>query len=99
MITMYKIFEFDPDKIETVNEILSDDLISRQTTSVRDGKSLGVKEDVSYALVEGSEESIEKAEELFKEEEIEAPDDQEEIREAMKEEEKAAAQGMGTVFG
>ncbi len=96
---MYKIFEFDPDKIETVNEILSDDLISRQTTSVRDGKSLGVKEDVSYALVEGSEESIEKAEELFKEEEIEAPDDQEEIREAMKEEEKAAAQGMGTVFG
>ncbi len=96
---MYEVFVVDSDKKDAMNEIISDDLISRQTTSVRDGKSLGFKEDVFYALIEGSEEAIERATELFTEEDIEKAENAEEVKEAIKKEDEAAAQGMGTVFG
>lgn len=96
---MYEVFVVDSEKKDIMDEIISDDLISRQTSSVRDGKSLGFKEGVFYALIEGSEEAIEKANELFSDEGIETVDDPEEIKEAIKKEDEAAAEGMGTVFG
>lgn len=96
---MYDVFVVDSEKKDIMDEIISDDLISRQTTSVRDGKSLGFEEDVFYALIEGSEEAIERAKELFSDEGIETADNSEEIKEAIKKEDEAAAQGMGTVFG
>ena len=96
---MYEVFVVNSEKKDIMDEIISDDLISRQTTSVRDGKSLGFKEDVFYALIEGSEEAIKRAKELFSDEGIETADNPEEIKEAIKKEDEAAAQGMGTVFG
>ncbi len=96
---MYAVFEVDSDKFELIQDVLSDELVSRQTTSIRDGKSLGMKEDVNYFLVEGSEEAVERAVELFSEEGIEKAENAEEVKKAIEKEDEAAAQGMGTVFG
>ena len=96
---MYKVFEVKLEKDEIISEVISDDLVSRQTISVRDGKSLGMKEDVKYAMIEGSEEAIERAEEIFSEEDVGEAENAEKVREKIKEEDQAAAEGMGTVFG
>lgn len=96
---MYKVFEVKLEKDEIISEVISDDLVSRQTISVRDGKSLGLKEGVKYAMIEGSEEAIERAEEIFSEEDVGEAENSEKVREKIKEEDQAAAEGMGTVFG
>ncbi|MBS3816394.1 MAG: hypothetical protein KGY76_02395 [Candidatus Thermoplasmatota archaeon] len=98
-IDMYEVFEVGSGKSDLINDILSDDLISRQNTNVRDGASLGFKEDVTYVMVEGKEEAVEKARDLFKEEEVQVAENREEIKEKFKEEGEAAAEGIGTVFG
>jgi len=43
---MYAVFEVESEKFDLIQDVLSDELVSRQTTSIRDGKSLGMKEDV-----------------------------------------------------
>jgi len=96
---MYEVLEVEAEKKDVIDDILSDDLISKQNTKVREGSSLGFKEGVSYVMVEGSEEAVERAIELFKDEEIEPAENREEIRQKIKEEGEAAAEGMGTVFG
>jgi len=96
---MYAVFEVDSEKFDLIQDVLSDELVSRQTTSIRDGKSLGMREDVNYFMVEGSEEAVEKAIGLFSEEGVEQAENAEEVKKAIEEEDQAAAQGMGTVFG
>ncbi|MGM0509757.1 MAG: hypothetical protein ACQESD_01335 [Thermoplasmatota archaeon] len=96
---MYVVLEVEKDKTDVIPDIIADDLISRQTTSVRDGASLGMKEDYTYVMIEGSEEAIEKGKELFSEEDVEEAEDPEEVYEAIKKEDEKAAEGMGTVFG
>lgn len=96
---MYEVLEVDADKKDVIDDILADDLISKQNTNVRDGESLGFKEGVSYVMVEGSEEAVEKAVRLFKEEGVEPAENREEVKDKIKEEGEAAAQGIGTVFG
>lgn len=96
---MYAVFEVESEKFDLIQDVLSDELVSRQTTSIRDGKSLGMDEDVNYFLVEGSKEAVKRAEELFEEEGIEKAENAEEVKAAIEKEDEAAAQGMGTVFG
>ena len=99
MRNMYEVLEVEAEKKDIIDDILSDDLISKQNTNVRDGSSLGFKDDVSYVMVEGKEEAVERAVELFKEEGVEPAENREEVREKIKEEGEAAAEGIGTVFG
>ncbi|MFP3871313.1 MAG: hypothetical protein ACOC55_00730 [Candidatus Natronoplasma sp.] len=96
---MYEVFEVKSEKKDIVGDILSDDLISKQNTDVKEGSSLGFKEEVTYVMVEGEEEAVEKARELFEEEGVEAAENADEVRDKIKEEEEAAAHGVGTVFG
>ncbi|MEF8832039.1 MAG: hypothetical protein V5A66_00800 [Candidatus Thermoplasmatota archaeon] len=96
---MYEVLEVEAKKKDVIDDILSDDLISKQNTNVRDGSSLGFKEGVSYVMVEGKEEAVEKAVDLFKEEDVEPAENSDEVREKIKEEGEAAAEGIGTVFG
>ncbi|MFW5927726.1 MAG: hypothetical protein ACOCSL_00890 [Thermoplasmatota archaeon] len=96
---MYAVFEVDSEKFDLIQDVLSDELVSRQTTSIRDGKSLGLKDDVNYFMVEGSEEAIDRATELFQQEGIEKAENADEVKKAIEKEDEAAAQGMGTVFG
>ncbi|MFO7792205.1 MAG: hypothetical protein R6W73_04375 [Candidatus Saliniplasma sp.] len=96
---MYAVFEVESEKFDLIQDVLSDELVSKQTTSIRDGKSLGMKEDVNYFLVEGSEEAINRAEELFEYEDVPKAENAEDVKAAIEKEDEAAAQGMGTVFG
>ncbi len=96
---MYEVFEVGSEKSDVISDILSDDLISRQNTHVREGDSLGFKENVTYVMVEGKEEAVKKAKDLFEEEGIEVAENKEEVKEKFKDEDQAAAEGVGTVFG
>lgn len=96
---MYAVFEVDSEKFDLIQDVLSDELVSRQTTSIRDGKSLGLKDDVNYFMVEGIEEAIDRATELFEQEGIEKAENADEVKKTIEKEDEAAAQGMGTVFG
>ncbi|MFO8109171.1 MAG: hypothetical protein R6U17_01415 [Thermoplasmata archaeon] len=99
MIIMYAVFEVPGDKKDIVPKVLSDELVSRQSSSVRDGESLGFEDGTTYALIEGMEEGVGKAEELFKENDIEAMEDDKEVYEAIKAADEDAAAGVGTIFG
>ncbi len=96
---MYEVFEVKSEQMEVVDDILSDDLISRQNTDVKEGESLGFKQDITYVMVEGDEKAVEKAKEMFEENDVGVAENKEKVREKIKEEEEAAAEGVGTVFG
>lgn len=96
---MYTIFEVEKEKAAKIADVLSDDLISRQTTVIRDGESLGLKDGITYVMIEGSEEALDKSKELFSKEGIEEAEELEKAYKAIKEDEEKAASGMGTIFG
>ena len=97
----YVIFEVKPEKISKINELLKDDLVSRQSILTRDSSSLNIDKDVSYLKIEGSNEGIKKAEELAKEFEFKklSKKDAEKIDKKIEEQENSAADGMGMIFG
>ncbi len=96
---MYAIFEVEKDKAARIADVLSDDLISRQTTVVRDGDSLGLKEGITYVMIEGSEEAVKRGVELFSQFHIKETEEPEGAYSAIKEGEEDAASGIGTIFG
>ena len=96
---MYAIFELEKDKAKHIADVLSDDLISRQTTVVRDGAGLGLDKELTFVMIEGSEDAIEKGKEMFSEFKVQECKESEKIYEKIKEEEDAAAAGVGTIFG
>lgn len=83
-----------------VDELYEDDLVSRQSITVRDGSALELDDDVRYILLEGSDEAQDKAGELLGDA-AETLDDEEaeEVFEAIKDRDQAGAQGMGAIFG
>jgi len=91
------ILELKPSEKALEKEILSDDVISRQSITIRDGKVLGLAEDKEYILIEGSEEAIERVKGI-------APNNilsgkwAAETYEKLKSEEEDAASGMGFIF-
>jgi hypothetical protein len=96
----YVIFSVEKSQVSKVNQILRDDLVSRQSIVLRDASALNIEKDVRYVLIEGTDEAIKKAEELFtdvgkKEDDEEAKN----IYNKIKSEESDAAQGVGLIFG
>lgn len=83
-----------------VDELYEDDLVSRQSITVRDGSALELDDDVRYILLEGSDEAQDKAGELLGDAaETLDDEDAEEVFEAIKDRDQAGAQGMGAIFG
>ena len=97
----YVIFEVKSEEVGKINQMLSDDLVSRQSILNRDASSLNIKKDVSYLKIEGSEEGLKKAEEIAKELKFKKLNkkESEEINIKIKEQEDSAADGMGMIFG
>lgn len=96
----YVIFSVEKTQVSKVNQILRDDLVSRQSIALRDASALNMDKDVRYVLIEGTDEAIKKAEELFtdvgkKEEGEEAKA----IYSKIKNEEDDVAEGVGFIFG
>ena len=96
----YVIFEVKSEDVGKINDVVKNDLVSRQSILTRDANSLDIKEDVSYLKIEGSEEGVKKAEELAKELNFKKLDAKkaEEINNKIKEQEDSAASGMGMIF-
>jgi hypothetical protein len=98
-ITMaYAIYGVKKDCIGKIDNVLKDDLVSRQSIKIRDASVFGIKKDVRYVLVEGSEEAIKRADELFKDiAEKEQGADAERAYAAFKAEDENVASGMGFI--
>ena len=96
----YVIFEVKPEDAGKINEVIKDDLVSRQSILTRDSNSLDIKGDVLFLKIEGSEEGINKAKELAKEYAFKVLDGEKakEVDEKIKEQEDSAASGMGMIF-
>ena len=97
----YVIFEVKSDEVGKINQMLQDDLVSRQSILTRDASSLSINKDVSYVKIEGSEQGLKKAEEIAKELEFKKLDkkESEDINSKIIEQEDSAADGMGMIFG
>jgi hypothetical protein len=97
----YVIFEVKSEEVGKINQMLKDDLVSRQSILNRDASSLNLKKDVSYLKIEGSEKGLKKAEEIAKELKFKKLNkkESEEINIKIKEQEDSAADGMGMIFG
>ena len=82
-----------------ISEVLKDDLVSRQSITTREAPALGMKSDLHLVFIEGAEEAIARAREIFKElgEPLPEPEAAEAFRK-IKEEEERASVGMGMIF-
>ena len=96
----YMIFEVKRENMGKINQMLKDDLVSRQSILTRDSSSLGMDGDVSFLKIEGSEEGLKRAKDLAKELEFTKLDKKkaEKINEKIVEQEESAADGMGMIF-
>lgn len=98
---VYAIFEIKRGESKKIDQVLKDDLVSRQSITTRDATALDIEKDVVYVKIEGSEEGVKRAEQLFKE--ISAKKlnkkEAEKINEKIMAQDDSAAIGMGNIFG
>ncbi|MFO8132412.1 MAG: hypothetical protein R6U10_00515 [Thermoplasmatota archaeon] len=97
----YAIFEIESGKESDAKMLEEDDLVSRQTITIRNAKALGLDGDATYIKIEGSDEAIERAVEMVEENELGEKLSEEEakdIYDKIAEEEESASQGMGMIF-
>lgn len=97
---VYVIFEVKTEDAGKINKVISEDIVSRQSILTRDSSSLGMKGNVLFLKIEGSEQGIKKAKELAKEQGFKKLDEKKakEVNEKVAEQEDSAASGMGMIF-
>ena len=96
----YVIFEVKSENLGKINQMLKDDVVSRQSILMRDASSLSMDRQVSFLKIEGSEAGLKRAKELAKELEFTKLDQKkaEDINKKIMEQEESAADGMGMIF-
>ncbi|HEC81474.1 MAG TPA: hypothetical protein ENI42_03495 [Thermoplasmatales archaeon] len=97
---VYAIFEVKKDLIGKIDQVTRDDIVSRQSITTRDASSLDVNKEVMYVKIEGSNEGVKRAEELFKEIGVKklSKKSAEEINKKIQSQDESAATGMGMIF-
>ncbi len=95
----YAVFGFKKELGSKVDEVLKDDLVMRQSITHRAGDAMGLGADLKVVFVEGSDEAVAKAQELMKTLEIGNHKDHEALLKKLKDEENAASEGFGAIFG
>jgi hypothetical protein len=96
----YVIFKVKQDEAGKINQLIKDDLVSRQSIVTRESNALDLKEDATYVKVEGSDTGIKRAEKLAKELGFTKLPKKKaaSIDEKIKLQEDSAATGMGMIF-
>jgi len=96
----YVIYEVKAAETGKINTMLQDDIVNRQSIVIREAHSLEIKEDVSYLKIEGSDAGLKRAAELAKELAFKKlpVKKAKTINDKIKEQEDAAATGMGMIF-
>lgn len=75
------------------------DVAAKQSITVRDASTLGIKLDGSFFLISGDDAGVSRCKDLMKDFVAEAKKDElDKAREAIRKEEEAAAEGMGGIF-
>jgi len=99
-IMTYVIFEIKKEDTIKINNIIKDDLVSRQSITTRDANSLDIKGDATYLKIEGSTDGLKKAEEMAKELGFKKLADKKakNINEKIEAQDDSAATGMGMIF-
>jgi len=85
-----------------IDNVVRDDIISRQSITTRDAKSLGLKGSHFFVKIEGATEAIKKAEKIVKETDMGerlTGKEAKKIDTKLKKEEESASEGMGMIFG
>ena len=96
-----QILFFTKEKAKVEEIVKNDDLVSRQSLTIRSADSLDINEKFSdgyFFLIEGSEGAISKAKELLKDI-AEVVENGEKIIQKIKEEEEKAMEGFGNILG
>jgi predicted lactoylglutathione lyase len=96
---VYGVFAYKKELGGKVDEVLRDDLVMRQSITHRTGDVLGVGADFKVVFIEGSEEALKKATEMLKALGVENRKDHEALWKKLKDEEAAASEGFGAIFG
>lgn len=97
---VHRVFRFLAPEAEKADLLLKDDVVSRQSVTVRDARSLGLPGTDRYVLVEGSETGAARAVDLLKG--IAQPLDGVEadgVYRRFRAQDEEAASGMGFIFG
>ena len=85
--------------VSKVPEMLRDDLVSRQSIVTRDAAALDMKSELHLVVIEGSEQGVAKAREIFKEMGEPLPEKEAlEVLQKIKEQEEKASIGVGMIF-
>lgn len=94
----FRVYRFLPAQRAKLEEALGDDIVSRQSLTMRDARHFGVPGDHLYLFVEGTDAGLLRADAVLLEFGERAPGG-EALYEMLKAEEDAAASGLGSVFG
>ena len=95
-----EIFKIEKEKEGEIEGAMKDDLVSRQSITVKDSRSLDMDTNCIYVKIEGSEEGIERATKIFEEFGEKLSDKKaREIDDKIREVEESASEGMGAIFG
>jgi hypothetical protein len=82
------------------NRLYADDLVSRQSITIRDNAAVGEKKEGYFIQVEGDEKAIHAAKALLKEAATELKGKEAtKIESAIESQEESAASGFGAIFG
>ncbi|MFQ5838644.1 MAG: hypothetical protein ACE5HJ_07660 [Thermoplasmata archaeon] len=100
MKEMYAVFLFDSESAGQARELLEDDLVSRQSITLRDAKALGTAFEGLLVVIEGDQTAIMRFEEMVvdKGEKL-AEEDADRVLDLLRKEEEDAAEGVGFLFG
>ena len=97
---MYRVFRVPGAHAAQADVVLKDDVVSRQSITARDAKSLGMTGDDRYVLVEGSDTGVARAAELLKDiARALTGAEAERVYRRFRAQDEEAASGMGLIFG
>jgi len=97
---VYRVFRVPAAQASRADAVWKDDLVSRQSITSRDAKSLGLQGDDRYVLVEGSDAGVTRATELLKDlAHALAGKEAERVYRQFRAQDEEAASGMGLIFG
>jgi|SRR2546427_983766 len=97
---MFKVFSVPPTQRAKKDEVLKDDLVSRQSIVEREGDTLGFPGLGTLILIEGDEKAVARAAALFKGAAEELPAEKAAaVRKKIRDQEDDVASGVGLIFG
>ena len=97
---MYRVFRVPAAQAARADVVWKDDVVSRQSITARDAKSLGMTGDDRYVLVEGSDAGVARATELLKDiARALTGAAAERVYRRFRAQDEEAASGMGLIFG